>query len=902
MANANLNDSDLLDVLNLYTLVKYYLITGTFMLSDFSKSCFAVLLLSSQYGYATSVDDLISAEKAKHNLSSVAVTSLKKQVSVEQKILDASLALAQAEFTGYSEAVIQSALLTKLVASNSGGIIHLLELDLIAAAQQRSKADVQLSLVDIASWQVSNKDENTVGLSYSPALDVALLTTYWHNRIIQVEQKNHKIIAKSNIAVVSGARYVVDSRSGATEHILRNSVLNQSGDEAFILISPKKTPKIMGQEFGIYRTKLTGAIPDDRALVYRNKSVVAMALSADNKSLVAITNDAFEGAQHALLKLDVNQLKELKVIPWQGEILAAQFVANDLLALSVESDDFMGIQLVRYSDMKIVQKIAAEDAPEYLHFANQLLVSGLGKEVVIYAINQGKLEQQQSLKLPKKLRSVGASPSGDYLLVGFGDHGGDGIYWLKTGTWQIDRFTPLDSQPSGIVFNGQGQLLVSAKNEHLQRYDYQLKAKQSVARSLAIDAARVNLKNVAADNMFVENQITPIVSNLDLMQSLVMGEGSRVTWDTSQMKSINHAGVVQRGKQDESGQITAYIEYADASTVLPFIKKEFNVTVRAKTKLLGAEQSWQPASDYIRTLNIDASDQQLLLSFKGGFDLLSLSKDGEYVKSGKKISKKIKYANLFDSKFYNKNTYPKAVIYADGIATFVMGSGGDNKFGAIDVWQTKGEVKRLNRILLPQGLAAAVVSDSKIFLAYLSGEVGLLDLQNIDLKSADPKAIVNLAVNFEDEIDRLAVSPDGKKIFARKGHQLYLFDTETKKLIKKTLKSKLYSIAATDKQLVVGDYDGYLTWLNFDLQETHKYATGYATRVASIQVTPDSLYLSLRKQGIQKIDLASQQEVGFYPHPKQYGNFTVSGDKLLISESKYRKGVKRTLGIIRLED
>ena len=872
------------------------------MLSNFAKSCVAFILLSSQYGYATSVDDLISAEKAKHNLSSEAVTALKKQVSVEQKILDASLALAQAEFTGYSAAVIQSALLKKLVAGNSGGIIHLLEIDLIGAAQQRSKADVQLSLVDTASWQVSHKDESTVGLNYSPALNVAFLTTYWHNRIIQVEQKNHKIIAKSDIAVVPGARYEVDSRSGATEHILRNTVLNQAGDEAFILITPKKTPQVMGEKFGIYRTLLTGTVPDDRALVYRNKSVVSMALSADNKSLVAITNDAFKGAQHALLKLDVNKLTELKVVPWQGEILAAQFVANDLLALSVESDDFMGIQLVRYSDMKIVQKIELQDPPKYLHLANQLLVSGLGKDVVIYGLNQGELEQKQALKLPKKLRSVGASPDGDYLLVGFGDHGGDGIYWLKTGTWQIDRYTPLSSRPSGIVFNGQGQLLVSAEQENLQRYDYQVLAKQSVERSLALDAARVNLKNVAAHNMFVENEITPVVSDLDLMQSLTMGEGSRVTWDTSQMKSINHAGVVRRGKQDESGKITAYIEYADASTTLPFITKEFNVTVRAKTKLLGVEQSWQPASDYIRTLNIDASDQQLLLSFKGGFDLLSLSKDGEYVKSGQKISKKIKYAHLFDANFYSKNTYPKAVIHADGIATFVMASGGDKKFGAIDVWQTQGEVKRLNRISLPQGLATAAVSGTKIFLAYQSGEVAVLDYQNIDLKSVDEKAIVNLAVNFEGVIDRLAVSPDGNKIFARKGNELFLFDTQTKQLIKKTMASKLYSIAATDKQLLVGDYDGYLTWLNFDLQETHKYATGYATRVASIKVSADSLYLSLRKQGIQKIDLASQQEVGFYPHPKQYGNFIITADKLLISESKYRKGVKRTLGIVTLED
>ena len=871
------------------------------MLSNFSKSCAAVFFLCAQYSYATSVDDLIATEKVKHNLSAAAVIALKKKVSVEQEVLDVSLLLAQAEFSHYSVAVIQSALLNKMVTSVHTGLVHLQETDLVVAAAQRSKADVQLSLVDTVSWQGSDKDESIAQLSYSAQLDMAYLSTYWHNRIIQVEQKNHEILASSDLAVVKGARYAVDASSGATEHILRNALLNTTGDEAYILISPKKTPKIMGTEFGIYRTKLGAVIPDERGLVYRNKSVVSMALSTDNKSLVAITSDAFEGAQHTLVKLDAQQMTALQQIPWSGEILAAQFVNNDLLALSVESDDFIGLQLVRYSDMKIVQQVELEDAPTQLFLANHLLVSALEDDVAIYALDESQLTLQQALQLPKKLRSVGQSPEGDYLLVGFGDHGGDGIYWLKTGTWEIDRFTPLDSRPTGIVFNNAGQLLVSAEHEHLQRYDYQLLPKQSVQRSLQLDAARVNLKNIAAHNMFVSDAIQPVVSNLNLMKSLTMGEGSKVSWDTSQMQSIDHNGVVRRPNKDESGKITAYIEYADTSVRLPFIKKDFNVTVRAQTKLLGAEKAWQPVSDYIRTLNIDVSDQQLLLSFKGGFDLLNLNAGGEYIKRGQKISKKIKYTQAFDSQFYSKNTYPKATIFDDGIAVFVMASGGEKKHGAIDVWQTKGEVQRLKRIPLPQGLADATVSGSKIYLAYESGEVAVLDYKDKELQNIDAKAIVKLAVNFDVSIDNLAVSPDGAKVFARKGNQLFLFDTLTNKLIKKTLNSKLYSIAATDDALLVGDYDGYLTWLDFAFTQTHQYATGYATRVASIKVMGDSLYLSLRKQGIQKIDVLSKEEVGFYPHPKQYGNFMVNAYTLLIAESKYRKGVKRTLGVVTLE-
>ena len=404
------------------------------MLSNFSKSCAAVFFLCAQYSYATSVDDLIATEKVKHNLSAAAVIALKKKVSVEQEVLDVSLLLAQAEFSHYSVAVIQSALLNKMVTSVHTGLVHLQETDLVVAAAQRSKADVQLSLVDTVSWQGSDKDESIAQLSYSAQLDMAYLSTYWHNRIIQVEQKNHEILASSDLAVVKGARYAVDASSVATEHILRNALLNTTGDEAYILISPKKTPKIMGTEFGIYRTKLGAVIPDERGLVYRNKSVVSMALSTENKSLVAITSDAFEGAQHTLVKLDAQQMTALQQIPWSGEILAAQFVNNDLLALSVESDDFIGLQLVRYSDMKIVQQVELEDAPTQLFLANHLLVSALEDDVAIYALDESQLTLQQALQLPKKLRSVGQSPEGDYLLVGFGDHGGDGIYWLKTGT------------------------------------------------------------------------------------------------------------------------------------------------------------------------------------------------------------------------------------------------------------------------------------------------------------------------------------------------------------------------------------------------------------------------------------------------------------------------------------
>ena len=464
------------------------------MLSNFSKSCVAVMLLSSQYGYATNVGDLISAEKSKYNLSAQAVKTLHKSVSVEKGILDASLTLAQARFSSYSKAAIESAMLKKVLGRGNSGLIHLSEQDIIAAAQQRSKADVKLALVDTASWQSSDKDEEIRGINYSAALDKVFLTTFWHNRVIQVEQKNHKIIAKDDFSVISGGRYAVDASSGATEHILRNTVLSEAGDEAFILVSPKKAPKKVGTQFGVYRTKLTAAIPDDRALVYTNKSVVSMAVSKDNKSLVAITNDAYEGAQHALIKLDPMQLKELKVVPWTGEILAAQFVDNDLLALSIESDEFIGLQLVRYSDMQVIQKIEREDPSTQLYWENNTLVGALEEDVVIYALNDGKLEQQQTLKLPKQLISVGASPEGEYLLLGFGDHGGDGIYWLKSGSWKIDRFTALDSLPSGIAFNKQGQLLVSAEHEHLQRYDYSLSAKQSVERSLEIDANRVSLK------------------------------------------------------------------------------------------------------------------------------------------------------------------------------------------------------------------------------------------------------------------------------------------------------------------------------------------------------------------------------------------------------------------------